>query len=152
VSAAGPFRRILVPHDFSRHADRALALAVALARGGRAALTVLHVVSPVGLARGFPPAATLRAPGTAEIARLRARLERRAARAAGRRRVAIACEVVVGDPERDILAAARHADLVVMGTQGLTGAERLLIGSVAEAVVRRATVPVLTVRPRHRRG
>ena len=45
------------------------------------------------------------------------------------------------------LAAEERADMIVMGTQGRTGLDRLLLGSVAERVIRRAPCPVLTVRP-----
>jgi nucleotide-binding universal stress UspA family protein len=45
------------------------------------------------------------------------------------------------------VAADEHADMIVMGTQGRTGLDRLLLGSVAERVIRHASCPVLTVRP-----
>jgi nucleotide-binding universal stress UspA family protein len=45
------------------------------------------------------------------------------------------------------LATEEHADMIVMGTQGRTGLHRLLLGSVAERVIRQAPCPVLTVRP-----
>jgi nucleotide-binding universal stress UspA family protein len=53
-----------------------------------------------------------------------------------------------GDPSEEILAVAREtrSDLIVMGTHGRTGVGRLLMGSVAEQVMRRATCPVLTVK------
>jgi nucleotide-binding universal stress UspA family protein len=59
-----------------------------------------------------------------------------------------AIRVEAGEPSDGILEAARavRADLIVMGTHGRTGIARLLLGSVAEAVLRRATCPVLTVR------
>jgi nucleotide-binding universal stress UspA family protein len=55
----------------------------------------------------------------------------------------------IGEPAHEILAFAKaqHADLVVIGTHGRTGLQHALMGSVAERVVRRATCPVLTVRP-----
>ena len=60
----------------------------------------------------------------------------------------VACEhrLLTGDPAVAIarLAEEEHADLIVMGTHGRTGLTRLLMGSVAEAVVRRAPCPVLT--------
>jgi nucleotide-binding universal stress UspA family protein len=60
---------------------------------------------------------------------------------------------MVGPPAGCILEAARKADAIVMGTLGRTGLPHLLIGSVAERVVRHAPVPVLTVRaPARRRG
>ena len=59
--------------------------------------------------------------------------------------------VMVGPPAACILEAARKADTIVMGTLGRTGLPHLLLGSVAERVVRHAAVPVLTVRTRRRR-
>ena len=61
-----------------------------------------------------------------------------------------ATEVVVGLPAKTIVdvAAARGADLIVMGTHGRSGVAHLLLGSVAERVVRMAICPVLTVRER----
>ncbi len=54
-------------------------------------------------------------------------------------------EIAIGDPRRVILERAAEFDLIAMGTHGRAGAARLLLGSVAEAVVRRAPCPVLTV-------
>jgi nucleotide-binding universal stress UspA family protein len=55
--------------------------------------------------------------------------------------------VVMGDPVDRILDAACAVDSIVMATSGRTGLSRLLIGSVAERVVRHAPVPVLALRP-----
>ncbi|EKO38044.1 MAG: universal stress protein UspA-like protein [Solidesulfovibrio magneticus str. Maddingley MBC34] len=58
--------------------------------------------------------------------------------------------VLAGYPAEEILAAAeeQHADLIVMGTHGRTGIDRIIFGSVAEKVVKSARCPVLTVKPR----
>jgi universal stress protein A len=65
----------------------------------------------------------------------------------------VPCEhrLITGDPSTAIakLAEEEHADLIVMGTHGRTGLTRLLMGSVAEAVVRRAPCPVLTYKQTH---
>src|SRR5262249_29563766 len=58
------------------------------------------------------------------------------------------CRVDVGDASQCILDAARRADSIVMSTAGRSGLSHLLIGSVAEKVVRHANVPVLTIRVR----
>jgi len=143
-----PFRRILVPHDFSAHATRALTLAAELAapHGGR--LLVLHVITP------FHPVTAVRddvpawGPARDLVADERRRLEAVVRRVlVGRRRVRADCEVVIGDPFHRIADAARRVDSIVMATAGRTGVAHLLIGSVAEKVVRHAPVPVLTVRP-----
>jgi nucleotide-binding universal stress UspA family protein len=139
------FRRILVPHDFSEHADRALAVAAALARehGGR--LLVLHVITPfqpIGF-RGEPIVIPNDVPE-----RLLAQLKTRVAQTVkGRSAPKVACKVEIGDPFHRIIAAASAADTIVMATLGRTGFARALIGSVAEKVVRHAPVPVLALRP-----
>lgn len=59
-------------------------------------------------------------------------------------------QVLTGYPAEEILkaAAAQKADMIVMGTHGRTGIDRIIFGSVAEKVVKTATCPVLTVKPR----
>jgi nucleotide-binding universal stress UspA family protein len=137
-----PFRRILVPHDFSASADAALELAVDLAasQGGR--IEVLHVLEPFHP----PPEVVSWLRDTQQIEPQLKHLEEVVAARVGRRRVPFRCRVVVGYPIDAILEAARDADLIVMATQGRTGLPHLLIGSVAERIVRHATKPVLTVR------
>ena len=136
------FRRILVPHDFSESADAALELAADLAAAQGARLDVLHVVEPFHP----PPEVVTWLRESQEIGPQLKRLEQLVAARLGRRRVTFQCKVVVGYPVNAILEAARDADLIVMATQGRTGIPHLLIGSVAERVVRHATKPVLTVR------
>jgi len=143
----GLFRRILVPHDFSAHAARALRLAGELAREHDGRLLVLHVVAP------FPPVTAFPEEGVALVSEVdlmkaeRSRLEEVVARTLGRDAPPTECKVTLGDPFHRIADAARGVDLVVMATAGRTGLGRLLIGSVAEKVVRHSPVPVLTVRP-----
>jgi nucleotide-binding universal stress UspA family protein len=131
------FRNILVPHDLSAHANRALALAASLAgSGGR--LTILHVVGRFGnqlVQRRLVD----------DARRTVVRIAARAARARGGPHVR--SRVVVGDPYREICDAARGADCIVMCTAGRTGIGHLVMGSVAEKVVRHSAVPVLSFRP-----
>ena len=134
---------ILVPTDFSPCAERALDYACALAvkLGAR-----IHVVNAINAA--FPELsvsftdviASLRQHNTAALERLLA--PRRAQVAFGETRV------VDGDPRDVILGMAGtvHADLIVIGTHGRRGLSRLILGSVAEDIVRRAPGPVLAVR------
>jgi nucleotide-binding universal stress UspA family protein len=142
------FRRVLVPHDFSTHANRALAVAANLAAGPRSKLVILHVITPVYPSEGgvgwYPDAAFL--------ASERRRLQQVAARVVKRRGMRADCRVEVGAPLERIVAAARGVDSIVMATAGRTGFSRLLIGSVAEQVVRHAPVPVLTLRSTARRA
>jgi nucleotide-binding universal stress UspA family protein len=141
------FRKILVPHDFSAHATGALRVAAALAKEHRGRLIVLHVLPPypvaaVGMAEGVvlpPPPNTL--------SEVRQKLEAIVGKVlSGRGAPKATCRVEVGDPAQRIVEAASAADSVVMATEGRTGLSHLLIGSVAEKVVRHSPRPVLTLR------
>jgi nucleotide-binding universal stress UspA family protein len=132
-----PVRRILIPTDFSGPSDRALQVACALARDHGAELVILHAVPAAAVIYGPPPEEYLE--------HLREELKRLGAADPKTR---VVHELVEGDPARAILRAAREAgcDLIVMGTHGRTGLDRLLMGSVAEEVVRNAPCPVLAVK------
>jgi universal stress protein A len=141
------FRRILVPHDFSPQATVALKAAAALAREhGR--LRVLHVIVPfyvpADTSFGFA-ADTFPAP-TTFVPEQRKRLETLVAKALRGRETPVTCRVDVGDASMCILDASRRCDSIVMSTAGRSGLSHLLIGSVAEKVVRHSPVPVLTIR------
>lgn len=143
-------QRILVPHDTSEHSQRALALAKEIAAWSGAALDLLHVL-PDPVVPAFYGTAisaiydTNRGPLREEALR---ELERLCA-AAPDRGVDCACHVRTGDPSREILAAAKElgSELVLLSSHGLTGLDRLLLGSVAERLVRACPVPVLVVEP-----
>lgn len=141
------FRRILVPYDFSSSAKRALVAAADLAAEHRGQLMVLHAIAP------FYPAAegTPWIPPDDLIAAERRRLEAQVGRVVRPRRVKAQTRVVIGHPYERIMDAARRADSIVMATAGRTGLTHLLIGSIAEKIVRHAKVPVLTLRPAGRR-
>lgn len=143
------FRRILVPHDFSTAATHALRVAAKLAGDAGGRLTVLHVVVPFTPVSTLPPVeAQIWTPQTEMVGDARRRLEALVARElGGRKRPAVTCQVVIGDPYKRIVDAGRGVDSIVMATEGRTGLSHLLIGSVAEKVVRHARVPVLTIRP-----
>jgi nucleotide-binding universal stress UspA family protein len=140
-----PFQRILVPVDFSRASDAALELALTVAGSTAGTLTLLHVYGipahafPEGFALA-PEVLTRIASGAQEG------VERLKAAHAGRG-VAIEALSSSGSPSDEILARARDHkfDLIVMGTHGRTGLKHVLLGSVAERVVRQAPCPVLTV-------
>ena len=137
------FRHILVPHDFSEQATAALKTAGRLAseHGGR--LTVLYTLvpfyMPADVSFAMPPPGDL----AAEYQR---RLERVVTKTLGRNRPPVTARVEIGEAAQRIIDAAHRADSIVMATSGRSGFSRLLIGSVAERVVRHATVPVLTLR------
>lgn len=137
-------RTILYPTDFSTDARPAFEVACALASEGRGRLVVLHVERPplatLGGTTGVPPL-----PNEYDGGRLREELQRIRPVRAG---VAVEHRLEYGDPTAVILEVAQEigADLIVMGTHGRTGLRRLLMGSVAERVVRKAPCPVLTFR------
>lgn len=144
-------KTILVPSDFSECSDEALRYGLELARRFDASLHLLHVVQdPVTqpwAAEGFsaPLFEVVEQWQRQAEARLRASVPD-----ADRHRVTVAS--VVATPYAEILAyaAANDVDLIVMGTHGRSGVSHMLLGSIAERVVRRAPCPVLTVRrPQH---
>lgn len=143
--------RILVPVDFSPHSDRALRYAASLARRLGASLELLHVVEDPFATGAW--SSEVYVPNVTElldsmIADARRRLEDLKDIVAPEG-VPISTVVLKGRPAPTILEHAKNGqfDLVVMGTHGRTGLAHLLMGSVAEAVVRRAPCPVLTLRP-----
>jgi nucleotide-binding universal stress UspA family protein len=137
-----PIHTILHPTDFSERSQCALRLAAALARDYGARLIVLHVTAPPVAVYG--EVAVLPA-GDEDNTRLEGEL--RQIRVPDRN-VRLEHQLQTGDPVTEILAVAESAsaDLIVMGTHGRTGLARLLMGSVAEHVLRQARCPVLTVR------
>ena len=139
----GLFRHILVPHDFSNQATVALKTAAKLAKEHRGKLTVLHVLVPFYMGAEVPFG--MPAPGDL-ILEHRQFLERLVARVLGSGGPPVTVRVDIGDASRRIIDAARRSDSIVMATSGRTGLSHFLIGSVAERVVRHATVPVLTLR------
>lgn len=143
-------RRILVPIDFSSGSLRALEYARELARGLGAELLLLYVFEPMdfsGYSENFLPPPQLTQVLGEHHAKARERLARLAEEtaASGPRARWL---LVDGSPAQRIVETARAEgiDLVVMGTLGRTGVPHLLLGSVAEKVVRLAPCPVLTVR------
>jgi len=151
MSVSYPFRRILVPTDFSTCSDSALELGANLAADQGAELIALHVVDlghvsskavihtaahPEGILVGDHAIAL----ATSEITR---RLDRLGAKVLNR-----SSRISLGAPVRAICAAVAElgVDLVVMGTHGRGGLAHIVMGSVAEKVLRTAKIPVLTVR------
>lgn len=144
--------RILCPIDFSEASRHALDEAIVIAQFFNARMTVLHVHSQAYLpvpAYGMPTDVGTLTLSPEDTDRLRQDVEQfvTPARAAG---LAVSIVVEPGMPVSHILATAKAlpADLIVIGTHGLSGFERLVLGSVTEKVLRKATCPVLTVPPR----
>jgi universal stress protein A len=142
-----PFRRVLIPHDFSDSANAALKFAATLVPPN-SRLVVLHVVVPFVPITEIPPAGISSYIAPSELLTgAKRQLDRTIAKAfAGKRRLRVEAKVVIGDPYQRIIAAARGMDAIVMSTAGRTGLSHLLIGSVTEKVVRHSPIPVVTLR------
>ncbi|KAF0169229.1 MAG: UspA domain-containing protein [Caulobacteraceae bacterium] len=139
-------RRILVALDFSPHSDRALDLALGLAAPLGAEVHALHVcvlLAHALLEGAHPDAPDFEASVKAGIDQRLANLQRDTS-ARGQKLVT---HRVDGNPAECVLSEATRlgADLIVVGTHGHSGLDRVLLGSVAERVVRLSKVPVLTV-------
>jgi len=141
-------RKICVPTDFSEHADQALAYGLNIATRYGCEVHVLHVAEDAGemaeakaLAASSPLFVTdflEKLESEAEAAELEAKLGE----------VGIVREFRTGSPADEIChyVEEQQVDLVVIGTHGRTGLERLMMGSVAESLVRKCPCPVLSVR------
>jgi nucleotide-binding universal stress UspA family protein len=144
------FNRILVPTDFSEPSDAALDYARRLARRFGASLHLLHVIEPIAASGMLSNEMYIgTTPGMYEllVKEAQAKFSARAfppGRAPGR----TTTEVMTGHSAQTIVdyAEDQRIDLIVMGTHGRTGLAHLLMGSVAEHVVRTAPCPVMTVR------
>ena len=133
-------RAVLHPTDFSEPTEYAFKLACSLARDHQARLLLLHVIAPPlthgeALARAAPDS-------------YRDQLRRELERVKPLDAVKVERLLADGHPATEIVRTATEndCDLVVMGTHGRTGLRRLLMGSVAEEVLRKATCPVLIVK------
>ena len=142
--------RILVPVDFSPASLKALEYAADFAKPLGAELSALFVVEPIYYAvpdlAGAAAGTTVglieeqRKSGKRQLERLQARY--------AKRRIKLRTLLQTGTPYQAIVDSAKslRADLIVMSTHGRTGMTHLLLGSVAERVVRTASCPVLTIR------
>ncbi len=142
-------RRLLVPIDFSEGSVRALAWARALARACDAQIVLLHVVDLGATWVPLSGPAVYPAPVPPSIAAQVADVARAALEGLEQEAPEVSQRIVrTGHPRDVIPEVAREiaADLIVMGSHSRRGVSRLLIGSVAEHVVRHAPVPVLVVR------
>jgi nucleotide-binding universal stress UspA family protein len=142
------FHKILVPVDFSAYASHALRTGSELARRFGSSVTILHVHDPLPYA--FP--GDLQPISQEQQTQLRAQIDREMAamrvRAGTAGASGVETLVVEGSPGEEIARCAERGgfDLIVIGTHGRRGLQRLVLGSVAERVVRLAPCPVLTVR------
>jgi nucleotide-binding universal stress UspA family protein len=148
---AWAIRRIVAPVDFSDHATLAARHAAALAEAYDATLDLVHVIDAATVPTGGPQ---ILGPARVSFDEAQERAQQKVDQHAADLRAEfpavgkIDAEVRFGRPASDIVdfAEERGADLVVVGSHGRTGMKRLLMGSVAEQVIRSAPCPVFTVK------
>ncbi len=149
------WKTILVPHDFSSSANHAVAIARDEAKAHGAKLILLHVID---LPTAIKPETVIvpdetGAPINVKDYAIRQAEEHLADLAAriGKDGVTASTFIRMGKPEDEIVkfATENNVDLIAMGTHGRTGLAHMLVGSVAERVVRTSKCPVLTIRSDH---
>jgi nucleotide-binding universal stress UspA family protein len=133
------YNDILVPTDGSQSAKAALEHGIEIASKWDATLHTLYVVD-TRLERSGPSLETLRDEGRKAVQDVDI--------AGTRGGLSVVTELVEGNPHEEILdyVTEHGMDMIIVGTHGRTGLDRVVMGSVAERVVRRSPVPVLTVR------
>lgn len=151
--SADTFGKVLVPFDFSENSQAVLPVVRWLAEHYSSAFTFVHVLEPV-------PYTIAQMPGTGPMAAIRelafeapvvAEEKFNALRDAELPGVQATCTTREGPAATEVvhLAESEKFDLILLGTHGWTGVQHLLLGSVAEKVVRKAPCSVMTVRPKH---
>jgi len=138
-------KKILFPSDFSTTSDAAIRFATSLARDAGASLLIVHVEEPPAAYGGGEMYYGIPNPDNSELIKMLEGV------VPTDETVPYEHRLVTGDPATEIvrLAEDEKIDLIVLSTHGRTGLKRLLMGSVAEAVVRRAPCPVLTFKQPH---
>jgi nucleotide-binding universal stress UspA family protein len=140
-------RKILVPVDFSSHSNAALELAIDFAKSFEASITLLHCyqLSPSG---GSPYGIVMPPEYCEKIREAAERYLKKWCEKAAAAGIEVDYSSSSANPAQEILRRAEEigADLIVMGTNGLTGISHLMIGSIAERTLRLAPCPVMTIR------
>jgi universal stress protein A len=135
-------KKILFPTDFSTSSQAALEHAEAMAKAHQATLLIIHVAEPPAAYGAGEMYYGVPEPSIQELERMLAAV------VPTDKSIAYEHRLLTGDPVDVIIRSARDegVDMIVMSTHGRTGLGRVLMGSIAEAVVRRAACPVLTVK------
>jgi len=133
-------KKILFPTDFSHTGDAALEMATALARDTGATLLIVHTEEPPTAYGGGELYYGMPEPATEDLRKMLHKV------VPPDKAVPYEHRLITGDPAHAVVRLAKdeEVDMIVMGTHGRTGLSRILMGSVAEAIVRRAGCPVLT--------
>jgi len=139
-------RRILAAIDFSESSEKALRHAIAIARSYRSNFHLVHVVSPLAFLMVGPDAVAMAAEAASRDMKL---LEQRLSESEAFVDLSHKSTIAQGEIWQELqqIIDAQAIDLVVIGTHGRNGLRKIAFGSVAEAVFRHATCPVLTVGP-----
>jgi nucleotide-binding universal stress UspA family protein len=150
-------KKILYPTDFSEYSLAALPYAISLTQQNDAKLYCLHVVEMPHeeylTSEYMVPLSIPHVPEDKILRTARARLERFVTENISEIDKKVTARVLVGTPFVEIIRYARDQsiDLIILGTHGRNALASMLLGSVAEKVVRKASCPVLTVRhPQHK--
>jgi universal stress protein A len=142
-----PIKTILCPVDFSDSSEAALEVALGLAARLGSEIELVHVIQPpIYVGWEDSPAGLAATAEMLEVSRDRTKQQLDVlVTKFGSRGIKLAATILEGVPHHEIAERSKAVDLVVMGTHGRTGLPHLLLGSVAERVVRMAVCPVMTV-------
>lgn len=140
-----PIKKILVPTDFTVYSDHAIEYAIMVARNFEAKILLVHVIEPMAYSvtdtiQIIDHYTALKTVAGPILRNLQNKLLKKG--------LEVDTLLLDGTPYLEIVKRSRQAgiDLIIMGTHGRTGIKHVLMGSVAERVVRMAPCPVLTVR------
>ncbi len=150
MKTAGPgtrltLKNILFLTDFSEPSEAALPFAVAMAREYGATIHALHVLTPAAYSNSRPEVCFVAMEAEEETAQ--SEIERVDAKLTGLAHESMVVRGFAVWPTLEQAMENCSADLIVLGTHGRTGAQKFLLGSVAEEIFRRSSVPVLTIGP-----
>ncbi len=143
-------KNILFATDFSEASEAALPIALAIARGYNSKIVAVHILTPAAYPPVTPEITGMTAQAVDEYAE--GEMQRIASQLAGLPHETFVVHDIAIWPALQRVIKEQSIDLVVLGTHGRTGVQKLLLGSVAEEIFRQATVPVLTIGPRVRSG
>ncbi|RZN37658.1 MAG: universal stress protein [Methanophagales archaeon ANME-1-THS] len=144
---ANVFERILVPVDGSEVAKRAAEKALALAQCTGIPVLALHVLNVPDLPSFYAYPGAIRYQEMHDFIQKEGQLYLDEIERLGNQMcVAVSKKLLEGHPAEEIIKETREGDLIVIGSKGRTGLDRLLMGSVAENVARHASCPVMIVK------